>query len=333
MSSAKVRWAILGTSPISETMAHAIHSSTCSELVAIGSRSEVTGRAFADKFSIPKVYNDYQVLLDDQDIDAVYIGLPNHVHKEWAVRCANAGKHILCEKPFVLTAAEAEEAFAAVDAAQVICMEALMYAHHPFIKKIQELLRDNVIGKVKLIHAAYSADIAAVANDTAGGAIRNLGCYPVSLVRLLLNAEPHEMKAMGRMSETSDNDNQASVLMQFPDGVMAVVSTADDIKMHWQFDVFGTHGSMKVASNPWMPQQDKNIVMIYPADKGEPTKICITAEKPLYTYQIDVMSQKILGQSDEKLLPPAHSIGNAALLDSWLKKVKDKHAREMVTVT
>lgn len=124
-----------------------------------------------------------------------------------------AGKHILCEKPFVIS---------------------------------QEIISSKVIGDVKLYNATYTAHIADFANPTAGGSIRNLGCYPISLIRLLANAEPIEIQGTGRMNHKNNTDNQASVILKFDDASMAVVSTADDINMSWQFDVYGTKGSLKV---------------------------------------------------------------------------------------
>ena len=141
----KIRWAILGTGFISEVMAKAIQASATSQLVAIGSRTLAFAQQFATSFSIPKLYNDFQLLLNDHEIDAVYIGLPNHLHKEWIIRSAQAGKHILCEKPFVLTAAEAREVIRVVEKTKVFCMEALMYRCHPFTQKLQELIQSSQV--------------------------------------------------------------------------------------------------------------------------------------------------------------------------------------------
>lgn len=328
MAPDKVRWGILGTSFISEVMAQAIQESTTSQLVAIGSRSVSTAEAFANKFSIPKFYTDYQSLLNDAEIDAVYIGLPNHLHKEWVIRCAQAKKHILCEKPFVISAKEAEEAFAVVEKSNVVCMEALMYRYHPLTKKLRELIQNKVIGDIKLFNATYTANIATVANPTAGGSIRNLGCYPISLVRLLANAEPSEITALGRFNHGNPNDNQASAILKFENKAMAVVSTADDVEMFWQFDVYGTNGSLKMITNPWLPDRDNNKIMINYHNKT-PVEINVTAEKSLYTYQIDALNNKILNnkiRNDNSIhddeVSWQDSLGNITVLDTWLQQVK-----------
>lgn len=319
-----VKWGILGTSPISQVIANAIQASQTSQLIAIGSRSLTTAKKFSDQFSIPKMYDDYQELLNDNEIDAIYIGLPNHLHKEWIIRAAQAGKHILSEKPFVVSINEAHEVIDAVKQSNVFCLEALMYLCHPFIKKIHDIIRDQTIGDIKLYTATYTAHISDVANPTAGGSIRNLGCYPISLVRLLANAEPIEIAGMGRLNNENNTDNQASVILKFANESMAVISTADDIKMAWQFDVYGTKGSLKVITNPWMPDQDNNKLHIYLNNEPNPIEINVQAEKPLYTYQIDFLNSQILNQStnDFNEISLSNSLGNTIVLETWLQQVK-----------
>lgn len=319
-----IKWGILGTSFISHVMAKAIQESPTSKLTAIGSRSLTTAKAFAEKFSIPKAYDDYQQLLDDNDIDAVYIGLPNHLHKEWIIRCAKAGKHILCEKPFVISIEEAHEVISVLKKSNVFCMEALMYRSHPFTQKLQEIIHHKTIGDVKLYHATYTAHISDVANPTAGGSIRNLGCYPISLVRLLAQDEPIEIHGTGRFNHENNTDNQASVILKFKNESMAVVSTADDIKMTWQFDVYGTKGMLKVITNPWLPDHENNKILIHLNDETEPSEINVQAEKSLYTYQIDLTNSQIMRQGNNHFneMTLMDSLGNTIVLEKWLGQVK-----------
>lgn len=320
MSKNIVKWGILGTSFISEVMADAINHSRTSQLTAIGSRSLEKGEYFSQKFSVPFIYNDYQSLIEDKNIDAVYIGLPNHLHKEWIIRAANAGKHILCEKPFVLNQNEMHEVIASVEKNKVICMEALMYRYHPFTHKLSEIITSKILGDIKLLTATYTANIAHLANPTASGAIRNLGCYPVSLIRLLANAEPIEMTAMGRLKPDKQNDSQASALLKFPNEVMAVVSTADDVEMHWHFEAHGTAGSLKVISNPWLPDSTNQCVIYKNNEK--PIEIIVSAEKPLYTYQIDTVNQCIFQNSDAKPISLQDSLGNVVVLENWINQIR-----------
>ncbi len=324
MIQTKVRWAILGTSYISEVMAKAIQASASSELVAIGSRSFQTAEAFANKYSIRKRYTDYQELLNDQEIDAIYIGLPNHLHKEWMMRAAKSKKHILCEKPFVTSVDDAREVMSVIEENNVFCLEALMYRCHPFIHQLKGVVDSKMIGDIKLFNATYTAHIIDVANPTAGGAIRNLGCYPISLIRLLAKAEPVEIVGRGRMSDDDHNDNQASAILTFENNVMAVVSTADDIKMTWQFDVYGTKGHIKLITNPWMPSQEHNQFNVYLNDEESPIEIKMKADKPLYTYQIDFCNSHIQKNNsikyERKILQD--SVANTIVLEAWREQVK-----------
>lgn len=325
MSERRIKWGILGTSYISEKIAKAILQSCTSELAAIGSRTLLTAKKFGEKFQVTSCYDDYQMLLNDDNIDAVYIGLPNHLHKEWIVRSAKAGKHILCEKPFVISVDEALEVINIVNESKVFCMEALMYRYHPFTKKLQTLIQSKIIGDIKLYNATYTANIAAIANKTAGGSIRNLGCYPISLVRLLVNEEPIEMRAMGRINDVDQTDNQASILLKFENNSMAVISTADDFEMFWQFDIYGTKGCLKVITNPWLPS-DKNTMIIYRNDES-PLEITVTAEKPLYTYQIDTVSTciKNLSLANHDGISLSDSLGNVTVLENWINQVKHQN--------
>lgn len=320
----KIKWAILGTLWISDVIAEAIKESDTSELVAIGSRDAKRAFEFANKHEVPRYYADYQQLLLDSDIDAVYIGLPNHLHKEWIIRCAKAGKHILCEKPFVLDIHEAQEALDVVKQHKVFCMEALMYRCHPFIKQLQDLVESKVISDIKCITAVYTANIAAVANKTAGGAIRSLGCYPVSLVRLLAKEEPVSIVSLGKLDDSLTNDNISIAIFSFKNGMTATITTADNIEMWPQFTILGTNGILDVKTNPWLPGKSNQVILKI-CDKEE--TLNFNADKSLYTYQIEFVADHIktgLSSPEAPGVTWEHSLGNVAVLDTWLNQVKSR---------
>lgn len=315
-----IRWGILGTSFISEVMADAIQHSENSKLLALGSRSIKTAEPIAKKFKIPRIYNDYHQLMADPDIDVVYIGLPNHLHKTWVLNAAESGKHSLCEKTLAMNVAEVREIIHACEKHQLVCMEAFMYRHHPFTKKLKELVSSKVIGDIKLYTASYTANISGVANPVSGGSIRNLGCYPVSLIRYLANAEPTEMSALGRINTTTGNDHQASLMLKFPDDSIGMISTADDLEMFWQFDMYGTKGNIKLISNPWLPAEEQSTILISRSGNDRPEEIHVSAGLPLYTYQIDAMNRLITNQEAEGI-SLSDSLGNVRVLDQWLDLV------------
>ncbi|RUR10963.1 Gfo/Idh/MocA family oxidoreductase [Legionella sp. km772] len=301
-------------------MAKAITESSNSELFAIASREQNKAKNFALQFSIPHFYNNYESLLADKEIDAVYIGLPNHLHQEWIVRCALAGKHVLCEKPLVISHAEALKIKEVIEETQVCCMEGLMYLHHPLIQSLQEIIAQQIIGEVRLYNAVYTANIASLANPREGGSIRNLGCYPVSLIRLLAQNEPSAMQGIGRLNAQRTSDHSATLILKFPDEAMATISTADDLEMRWQFEVYGSKGHLKLLSNPWLPEKTDNKMMIQVNGEKLPQEIKIQAPRSLYTYQIDAFNHQILNPNQSEL-PLSFSFGNLNVLETWREQV------------
>lgn len=328
MTKNKLNWAILGTSPISETMAKAIMQSDQGTLYALGSRSPEHAESFKNQFSIDKIYTDFDSLLNDPNVDAVYIGLPNHLHKAFSLRAIAAKKHLLCEKPFALNLSETLEIFAAAKQQNVFCMEALMYRCHPFTHKIKSLIDQKVIGEIKLIHAFYSAHIADFANPEAGGAIRNLGCYPLSLTTFLLQNRAHVFSATARINSATTDDHQATALFQFDNNVTAVISTADDMEMRWQFDVYGTQGSLHAITNPWYPREENQLLVKH--NKIDEI-IEIKSVKSVYALQIDTVNQSILSgqQQASDGVSWQQTIDYIELMENWHKKACKKTERDL----
>lgn len=325
INSRKIRWGILGTMWISDRIAEAIKESDNSEMIAICSRDLSRATTFSQKYRIPNIYVDSHKFLANPEIDAVYIGLPNHLHKEWIIHCAKAGKHILCEKPFVLDPKEAHEALAAVKKHQVFCMEALMYRCHPFISQLENLLNSKVIGDIQFINAIYTVDIAQSANKIAGGAIRNLGCYPISLIRLLAREEPINIVAQGKLAAEIKNDQLSTAILSFKNGIIATVTIADNHPMYTHFSIFGTKGMLEIKTNPWLPSKN-NEILIKTADKIETCNF--SAEKFLYTYQIELMANQIkqgLKTPQNPGVTSLHSLENVVVLDHWLTQIKSSH--------
>ncbi len=325
MVSKKVKWGLLGTGFISEIMANAFSDSTTSTIFGVASQSLEKAKNFAEKFSIQNYYDDHDALMNNPEIDVIYISLPNHLHKEWIIRAATAGKHILCEKPLVLNTQEADEILSAVRQAKVLCMEGLMYRSHPVAHQLESLIQSKVIGDIKLFNAIYTADISHIANPLFGGSIRNLACYPISLVRLLTNAEPVSVLGLGRMNPKTGTDHQATAILKFPNDIIANISTADDLDMSWKFEIYGTKGRISVPTNPWWPEKTNNQILVYPNGEKYPQEINVSADKSLFTYQIDELAQHI--NRGETSVPPSavsleHSYGNINVLEKCLAQIE-----------
>lgn len=218
-----IKWGVLGTASIAKgcTIPGMIKAENC-ELVAIAGRDINKAERFKEEFGFEKAYGDYDALLADSDIQAVYIPLPNNLHYEWCMKAIKAGKNVLCEKPLAPTKEEAEELFAAAKEAGVVLMEAFAYLHTPYVAALKEEIASGVLGDIRYIESAFmvqSCDPADIRmhKDTYGGAMYDLGCYCISLMVWLLGEVPVKAVGMGEFSEEGI-DLFSSAYLQFPGG-------------------------------------------------------------------------------------------------------------------
>lgn len=331
-----LRWAILGTSFISEKLASAIHETPDCILAAVGSRSAAKATAFAKKYNVEKCYSNYHEILNDKNIDVVYIGLPNHVHKEWTIKCAQAGKHILCEKPFTVNTQEAIEALDVVKACRVFFMEAQMYRCHPQTAKMVELVKQNIIGKLMSINAVFSDKISQFENFAAGGSIVNLGCYPVSLIRLLAGAalhadlaEPIAIQGQSVIHPKKNYDQQSSAILKFDRDIIATILVSDEFGLESFFRLYGENGYIDVK-NPWMAQKSTDIVVKQYHETSEKI-FTVKSDLSLYATEVNIVNQCINNQHHEATLPAMtyhDSLMNMRVLDQWRQAVRLKYECE-----
>ncbi|HEU4673512.1 MAG TPA: Gfo/Idh/MocA family oxidoreductase, partial [Candidatus Limnocylindrales bacterium] len=217
----ELRWGILSTARIGrENVVPAIQAAARCRVVALASRDAERGRAIAADLGIDRVHASYEALLADPDVDAVYIPLPNHLHVEWSIAAARAGKHVLCEKPLALTAADADRALEAADDAGVRLMEAFMYRLHPSWRAVRELVASGRIGELVAVQSWFSFfndDPANIRNVRAygGGALYDVGCYCVNLSRMLFGAEPRRVEASIERDPVTGVDVLTSGLLEF----------------------------------------------------------------------------------------------------------------------
>ena len=221
------------------------------DVVAIASRERGAAAVWAERLGIPRSHGSYEALLADPDVDAVYIPLPNHLHAEWAIAAARAGKHVLCEKPLAMTTADAERMGAAAREAGVVLMEAFMYRHHPSWVAVRELVASGRIGRLQAVQSWFSYfndDPANIRNirDIGGGALYDIGCYTVNLSRLLFGGEPEVVAASVTRDPAMGVDILTSAILRFGDGVATFTCSTraeDDQRVH----VYGTTGRISVG--------------------------------------------------------------------------------------
>jgi predicted dehydrogenase len=247
----KIRWGVLGAARIARTkVIPGMQRSAECEVVALASRSLETALAAADPLGIPRAYGSYDELLDDPEVDVVYIPLPNHLHVPWSIKAAEAGKHVLCEKPIALDAAEARKLLAVRNRTGVLIQEAFMVRSHPQWLAVRDEVRSGRIGDLRAIQMAFSyfnRDPGNVRNQAGigGGALMDIGCYPIVLSRFLFGAEPVRVIASVDRDPEFGTDRLTSALLDFPTGQCAFTCSTQLVP-YQRTQVLGTRGRIEI---------------------------------------------------------------------------------------
>lgn len=248
-----VRWGLLSTASIGGLVVGATRRSELTRFVAVASRHEHRARQFAADFGLDQAFASYQAMLESGSVDAVYVALPNAMHAEWTIKALRAGKHVLCEKPFVLSPADAAAAFDAAAAAGRVCAEGFMYRYHPQTVLAQRLVGQGVIGTLRHVRSALSASIPAgdIRRDRAlgGGAYLDLGSYCVSAVRLFAGS-PHRVYAEA-VRDASGVDLRLAATMRLGHDVLAQFDVGMELPRRDELELIGSEGTI-VVSDPWL---------------------------------------------------------------------------------
>ncbi|RYX84740.1 oxidoreductase [bacterium] len=327
-----LRWGILATGAIARTFARALPASKNGELWAVASRSTESAAAFAAEFGASKSYGSYAELLNDPEVDAIYIATPHPMHFEWIVKCAEAGKHILCEKPLTLNSAEASRAVEAARAKGVALMEAFMYRCHPQTTQIAELVSSGALGKIKAIEATFSFQAQPnpasrlFALELGGGGILDVGCYVASFSRLVAGAangktfaEPLELKALGVLG-TTGADLYSVAVARFEGDIVAQLQTGVNLNGGSHCRIVGENATLRVPS-PFFcsPVQGSDETILYlERGGGQVEEIYVPFDRPLYAFEADAMASMVA--TGEVLYPamgPDDALGNMKMLDTW----------------
>ncbi|MDF3057851.1 MAG: oxidoreductase [Rariglobus sp.] len=329
--SAPLRWGILSTGRIAGVFAQGVAASKNSRLVAVGSRTPGPAQAFAATHGIGRVHGSYEALLADPEVEAVYIATPHPQHAEWVIKAAEAGKHVLCEKPMGLNQAEAMVMVQAAREHGVVLMEAFMYRCHPQTAKIVELVRSGVLGTIGVVQAAfsfktdYNATSRLWANDAGGGGILDVGCYTVSMARLVAGAaagkpflDPVSVTGAGVLHPESGADVYAAATLKFENNVIAQVSTGVGLTQDNVVRIYGSAGWLLVPS-PWVINRDggSSKLILHKAGASSPEEIVIEGA-PLYALEADAFAAAVRGGlSDVPQMSTADTLGNLGALDQW----------------
>lgn len=333
-------WGILGTGNIARLFAAALPHASEGRLAAVASRSGLPKEV--PEFAGAHAYDSYDKFLADPDVQAVYIATPHTAHCEWAIKACEAGKHVLCEKPIAINAAEAERMFAAAARSNVVLMEAFMYRTHPQTARLVELIRDQVVGKVELIQIEigfgrrYDPDTRLYDPRLGGGAILDIGCYAMSMARLVAGAasgarvaEPARIQAAGKRA-FNGVDAQAYALIEFPGEITGVISAPLNLVQTLGVRIQGERGEIHVAS-PWLctgRMGGRSAIVVTPRD-GDKVEIPFEMTDWLYAIEARFFRDAMIKGAIPAPAPDAaDSLGNMRALDSWRKCVGIRYPAE-----
>ena len=311
----KIKWGILGYARIARLFTiPAIVNAKNAEFYAIASRDEKKLQECEENFGVQKTYSSYDELLDDPEIQAVYIPLPNSLHKEWVIKAANKGKHILCEKPIALNAQEAMEMKTASEENGVLLMEGFMYRYTHRTKKVLELLDSGIIGDVKYINSTFRFSLdrentIKMKAELGGGSIYDVGCYPLDFINMILKREPTEVAA--KYLYKDGVDVMFTGILKYDNNVIAVLNSGFDAYDRMYTEIIGTKGIIEVPDtfldiSGAITLHTKEGVMEIPVEKCE-----------RYRLEIEDFSDAILNKR-QPLISMEESISNMKIMDRLL---------------
>ena len=313
MSEQPVRWGIISTANINRLLIPGAHASPKIELAAVASRDRARVEAYAARWEIPKAYASYEELLADPEIDAVYISLPNTLHIEWSVKALEAGKHVLCEKPFSRHPRDVIVAFDVAEREGLVLSEAFMWRHNPQAARLRSLIADGAIGEVRLVRSAFSyslydADNIRLMTEVEGGALMDVGCYCVSGSRFATGTEPESVHGAAWFGETG-TDWVFAGTMRFPGNVLAQFDCGTAMPDRDELEVIGSEGSL-FLDDPWHARHP----VIEVRRDGDVERIELEPEDS-YRLELENVSDAIRGEA-ELLLGREDAVAQARALEA-----------------
>ncbi len=323
----KIKWGILSTANIGTgQVIPAMQKGQFTEIVAIASRNLSKAKETADQLGILKAYGSYEELLADISVDAIYIPLPNHLHVEWSIKCLEAGKHVLCEKPIALNADDVKKLIDTRDKTGKKISEAFMVRSHPQWLKALDLVNKGELGEIKAVQGFFSYfnnDSANIRNveEYGGGSLWDIGCYPINTSRFIFNEMPRRVVAITENDPEFNVDRLASAILDFPSG-QAVFTSATQLSPYQRMSIFGTKKHMEIEI-PFNSPIDKptRIFINDTVTRDEERTVVELNACDQYTHQGDNFSQAIINDS-EVPLPLEDSLINTATIKAIFESAK-----------
>jgi predicted dehydrogenase len=325
----KVRWGFLGTGKIARILARALRESEYGELVAVGSRDRDRGREFAAGFGAPRAH-DYQGVVEDADVEVVYVATHHPWHREWAIGAVEAGKSVLCEKPIGMSRADASQIVEAARRGGALLMEAFAYRCHPQTHRLVELLRSKRIGEVRMVDAVFGYDAGPaptnylMVHDLGGGSILDVGCYTTSMAHLVAAAaagvpvaQTVDVAAAGSIGPTGV-DHASAATLTFEGGLLARVACSIQTNLQSSVRIFGSEGWIEIPS-PWLPGRfgQQQPIRLERWD-ARPEAVEAPVDMDVYRIEVDAVNRLVRGgERSPAVMSWEESVANMATLDRW----------------
>ena len=311
----RIKWGIMGTGRIAGSFAVALNYLEDAELYGIGSRSEERADAFSDEYSVPKSFHDYESLINNPDIDVVYIATPHSLHKENCLMCLEHGKAVLCEKPFTINAAEAAAVINFARERRLFLMEAMWSRFVPAAIKLKELIEDKIIGDIQYLFAGgafipeFDPDHYLFKKELGGGVLLDGGIYPVSLASWLLGY-PDRIQSAGRLNSSGIDDHDA-LLLEYDCGAIAGLHVSMRTQSPPDITVLGSKG--KIYVHPAMFCPSKITLSLFDAEE---TEIALPFASNGYQYEAMEVNRCLReGKTESKVMPLDETLAIMRMMD------------------
>ena len=327
MTTRILRWGLLSTARINRALITPLRASPRNVLAAVASRAPDRAEAYAKERNIPRAFGSYEAMLADPDVDVIYNAVPNHLHAEWTIKAAQAGKHVLCEKPVAITVKAVEAMAEAAAKYNVVIAEAFMYRHHPQTLKMKALIDDGAIGKVQLVRGSFtfalSREVDVRLDPTmGGGSIWDVGCYPINCARTMIGAEPAE--AFGwQVTGPSGVDETFVGQLRFPGGELAQFDCGFRSPLRAHIEIVGSEGTIAVPT-PFKPGLDTQFLLTR-GRGGENSETITVPGQELYIGEVEDMADCILN-GKSPLVSLQDSRANVAAILALLRSASEGKA-------
>lgn len=320
----RVKWGVMGNATIArKCVIPAIQKSGNAAVHALATRSPARAQEVAADNHIERIYDSYDALLMDPAIEIIYIPLPNHLHRPWAIKALNAGKHVLCEKPLACSAKQAEEMVTAAEDARRLLMEAFMYRFHPRSRRIKQMVVEGRIGVPCLVRSAFcyrmsekdrtNKENARLKPETGGGALLDVGCYSVNAARWFFEAEPIQVQARA-VYHPGGVDVHVVGILGFAGSGLATFEASFISALQQTYSVVGPDGAIELPHNAFIPWEKDTVFLLRGWDREEGRQHVVTGADE-YQIMVEHFTDAVSGKT-RLMYPPADSICNMRVLDA-----------------